>query len=336
MKKTVLLYASLIAAMVLLGYFYYPTTTPSSPWGNLNTGIRGEIDEKYVMLTNESGADYWKNALKGFEDAADKLNVSIDYVGTSNYDATEQATILEQVIAKKPKGIAIAGIESPEVLDALVKADEAGIPVVSIDNTINSPVIKSFIGTDNYFAGAEAARRLVKEVGPSGDLAVVMNSGRPNEQLRLKGFTETMAAEFPNRRIVGVANGQGSNKEARKQAVALLNQYPNLSGVFATNTEEGIGVAEAAVYYKKKLIKIITVNEDIRTLDYIKQGVITASIEQGTWNMGYWALQQLFHVKHNLLNETAYSQRNIPLLPKQVYTDISFITKDNVDNFYAK
>jgi ribose transport system substrate-binding protein len=336
MKKTILLYIALISVMAILWYIYYPTATPSSPWGNLNTGLRGEIEEKYFMITYDSGDDYWKNAFKGFEDAAETLNVSVDYVGATNYDSNEQVTILEQVIAKKPKGIAIAGIDSPELLDALNKAVDADIPIVAIDTKLDSANVKSFIGTDNYSAGAEAARRLVKETGPYGDIAIMMNNEQSNHQLRMKGFIDTMVVEFPNRKIVNIANGQGSRVEARKQAIAILDRNPNVTGIFATDTEDGIGVAEAAVYYKKKSIKIVSFDADIRTLDMIKQGIITASIEQGTWNMGYWSLQYLFHLKHNLLNETAYNDRNIPLLPKQVYTDISFITKDNVNNFYVK
>jgi ribose transport system substrate-binding protein len=109
-----------------------------------------------------------------------------------------------------------------------------------------------------------------------------------------------------------------------------------MNGVFVTNTEAGIGVAEAAEYFNKKSVKIITFDSDIRTLDKISKGVITTSILQGTWSMGYWSLFDLFHLQHELLNQTEHEKTNVPLLPTQVDTGITFITKENVNEFYVK
>jgi ribose transport system substrate-binding protein len=336
MKKIVFLYASLITVMVVLWYIFYPTTAPSSPWGTIKTGISGEIDEKYVMVTYDSGQDYWKNAFKGFEDAAKALNVSVDYVGASQFDANEQVTILEQVIAKKPKGIAIAGIQSPELSDALDKASDAGIPIVAIDTKIDSDKVASFLGTDNYNAGVLAAKRMMQEVGTFGNVGIITDSQKPNEQLRVKGFVDTMASQFPTRNITRIADGKGDRLTARKMAREMIASDSVLNGIFATDTEAGIGVAEAAEFFNKKSIKIISFDSDIRTLDKISKGIITTSIVQGTWNMGYWSLVDLFHLQHELLNVTEHEERNIPLLPDEVYTGVTFITKDNVNNFYVK
>ena len=334
MKKTIFLYLSLAIALAVMWYMYYPSATPSSPWGNLQSGMRGEIEEKYILITNESGASYWMNAFKGFEDAADLLNVSVEYLGTATYDAQEQATVLEQVIAKKPAGIAIAAIDDPRVKEMLTKAVEAGIPVVQLDAKMDFPKAISFIGTDQVKAGGTALHELVNEVQGLGELAVITNPERAKERARMQGILEEMNRIAPTQKLIEIPVTDGSHKSVRNAVNAAIDNHPKLAGIVSTNTEGGVGAAEAAVYFKKKNIKIVTFDSDVRTLDLIKQGAITSSVEHGTWNMGYWALQFLFQKEHRLLNEEEYLARNIPLLPGDVLIQTSIINVKNVNNFY--
>src|SRR5690606_23236197 len=129
LKKLLLLYLVLI--ITLLSYLYAVYFRGSS----LDTieqeaGLRGGMEEKYVMVNFLTGIDYWKNVLKGFEDAAAHLGVSIEYKGSTQYDVQEQIIVLEQVIARKPVGIALSAMDSEALNDAINKAVEAGIPVV--------------------------------------------------------------------------------------------------------------------------------------------------------------------------------------------------------------
>jgi ribose transport system substrate-binding protein len=336
MRKIVFLYVSLITVMIILWYTFYPSANPTSPWGTIKTGISGSIEEKYIMITYDSGEDYWKNAFKGFEDAAEALNVSVDFAGTANYDASELAVQLEQIIGKKPSGIVVAGIDSPEVLDALNKATANGIPLIAIDTELNSDKFQSFLGMDNYETGAQAARKMASQIGKRGDVAVIFDQLKKNEQLREEGFVDTLKKEFPNIRIVKTADGNGNRTQSRDLARVWINRYPALQGVFTTDPEIGMGVADASEYYNKKSINIITFDSDIQVLNEIGKGVITTTIVQDTWNMGYWALFDLFHLHHNLLNVSEHEERNTPLLPKKVYVGSTFITKDNVKHFFAK
>lgn len=334
MKKTIFLYIALAAALVIMWSIYYPNTTPSSPWGNLQSGMRGEIEEKYILITNESGASNWMNAFKGFEDAADLLNVSVEYLGTATYDAQEQATVLEQVIAKKPAGIAIAAIDDPRVKDMMSKAVDAGIPVVQLDAKIDFTDALAFIGTDQLKAGEIAIHELVNQVNGNGELAVIYNPNRVKERTRMEGILNEMSRIAPSQPLIPIAVTDGSHKSVRSAVNAAIDKRPAIAGIVSTNTEGGVGAAEAAVYFKKKNIKIVTFDSDLRTLDLIKQGAITSSIEHGTWNMGYWALQFLFQKEHHFLNEEEYTTRNMPLLPGDVLIQTSIINSKNVNNFY--
>ncbi|KAF6603470.1 substrate-binding domain-containing protein, partial [Paenibacillus sp. EKM208P] len=87
----------------------------------------------YMMITFQSGLEYWKSGLKGFEDAGDALGVTVEYRGATRYDAQEQTTVIEQAIARKPAGIAISAIDPHSLIPVINKALDAGIPVVLFD-----------------------------------------------------------------------------------------------------------------------------------------------------------------------------------------------------------
>jgi len=81
---------------------------------------------------------------------------------------------------------------------------------------------------------------------------------------------------------------------------------------------------------------IIGFDTDKGTLDLVKDGTINATLAQGTWNMGYWSLMGLFHLRHNLVRtEDGGSNTGHPL-PPFVDTGITVVTQQNVDQFYAK
>ncbi|MMZ64846.1 hypothetical protein D1872_272010 [compost metagenome] len=68
----------------------------------------------------------------------------------------------------------------------------------------------------------------------------------------------------------------------------------------------------------------------------IKDGTISATVAQGTWNMGYWSLQYLFHLQHGLTVPAPSPTAPTAPLPVTVDTGISLVTRQNVDDFYAK
>lgn len=302
-----------------------------------NTHLQGEIGEKYVMVTFQAGIDYWKNSIKGFEDAATALNVSVEYRGATQYDSHEQITVLEQVIAKKPAGIAISAINPYELNTTINKAVEAGIPVVLFDSDAPASKAHSFLGTNNYAAGVTGAQKMAELVGRKGKIAVITLPEQLNQEERTDGFVETVHEEFPEMQVVAIKDGKGNQLHSEQAAIEILKKYPDIKGIFTTEANGGVGIANATQSLKQdNPIKIISFDTDKQTLDKIKEGVIDASLAQGTWNMGYWSLQFLFQHNHGnpTLTANQLSEQSV-ILPEYVDTGITIVTKENVDDYYA-
>ncbi|GAA3333851.1 hypothetical protein GCM10020331_099530 [Ectobacillus funiculus] len=185
------------------------------------------------MVTFLAGIDYWKTALKGFEDAARVLNVSVEYRGATQYDVHEQIAVLEQIIAKKPAGIAISAINPTALTATINKAIDAGIPVVLFDSDASSSNVHTFfLGTNNYNAGVTAARKMGELLNGRGKVSVVTLLNQLNHQERTKGFLETIYKEYPQIEVVAVKDGRGDQLVSKQVAEEVIKQYPDLAGIF--------------------------------------------------------------------------------------------------------
>jgi ribose transport system substrate-binding protein len=319
-----------------LFYYHFQDSNGNSS-NQIQEGIGGDINEKYVMVTFQSGSDYWKRALKGFEDAANALNVSVEYRGATQYDVHEQITVLEQVIAQKPNGIAISAIEANKLTPTINKAIKAGIPVVLFDSGAPASKAPTFIGTDNYNAGVIGAQEMAKLLGNKGEVGVVTLPNQLNHQQRIRGFTDTIEKNYPGIKIVEVEDGKGNELVSNQKAVTLLDKFPELKGIFVTEANGAIGVGNAVSSMNRtKQVKIVSFDADKQTLDMVKDGTISATLAQGTWKMGYWSMQFLFHLKHKLTADSKLGITSTAPLPPNVDTGVSIVTRKNVGDFYGK
>ena len=332
-----IIYAVFTALFLLFVWYYGIRDDRQNNWADSQIGLAGDIEEKYVLVTFQSSLDYWRTIMKGFEDAAQGMNVSVEFRGATQYDPNEEITALEQVIARKPAGIAVTAINPQALNPAIAKAVQAGIPIVLFDSGAPKSVAFSFLGTDNYNAGAQAAREIGRLLNGRGKVAVITQPNQLNHVERTNGFRETLYKEYPNMEIVQVADGKGDVKVSEDAARSILMQYPDVGGFFATQANGGIGVGQVLKdlgFAGRKVL--IGFDTDKGTLDMVKDGTINATLAQGTWNMGYWSLMELFHLHHNLVQSGNEDPSGTHSLPPYIDTGITVVTKENVDRYYAK
>ncbi|MDK2992507.1 MAG: ribose transport system substrate-binding protein [Clostridiales bacterium] len=313
-------------------------TASSSSDSSSQSPFVGSKDEEYYMVTFSSGIEYWKGCFKGFEDAGKQLGVKTIYTGANQYDVNQEVTVLEQVIAKNPAGIAVTCINPDALAAPIKKAKDAGIPIVTFDADSPSSGRYSFLATGNKAAGAMAADYLGKELNGKGKVAICTLPGQLNHEERVAGFKETMASKYPDIEIVSTVNGKADQTIAATMMSGVLQANPDVNGIFASDATSGVGVATAVKEAGKAgQVKIVSFDTDKGTLDLIKEGTITASVAQGTWNMGYWSMMFLYTLHHDLVNPVdGWKDKDINPLPPSVDTGTNMVTKDNVDAFYIK
>jgi ribose transport system substrate-binding protein len=289
--------------------------------------------EEYYMVTFASGIEYWQGCFKGFEKAAAMHGAKVFYQGAPGTSVNDEVTVFQQIVAKKPAGIAVTCVEPQGFLDAINEAVAQGIHVVTFD--ADSPASKryAYLGTGNENAGAAAAAHMVGLIGGSGEVGVVMFPGLLNQEQRSAGFVNYMKTYAPNVNVVQIANGGQDQSSAASATAALIQAHPNIKGLFGTTAWQGTGVATAVEEAGKKgTIKVVSFDTDQSTLDAIRGGTIQASVAQGTQQMGFWAFEMLYLTRKNQVVD-GWKERGLAPTPSNVDTGVSIVTAENVDNF---
>lgn len=294
--------------------------------------------KEFYMVAFNSGYPYWKQVYRGFEDAGKQYGVKTVLGGSTKYDLNESLTAFEQVVAMKPAGIAVTAMDAEAYAPIIDKAIEAGIPVVTFD--IDSPKSKriSYIGTQNYDAGANAARYIGEQLGGSGKVAAITNKSQTNIVERIQGFEETLAAEYPDIEVVQIVDSGDDETAAANNASSLLTSHKDIDYILATTVIASSGaqqaVAEAGL---AEQTKVVAFDIDTVTLDAIGAGTVEATISQAPWVQGYWSMVYLYHISAGLItSQENWWDNGYPSLPATADSGTAIVTKENYEVFYTK
>jgi ribose transport system substrate-binding protein len=289
-------------ATLLLAILYFNRAKPAAPENIPGPNASGKGtqsgDEEYVLVAVSVGNAYWIDARDGFNDAAKELGVRGVFTGPQGSDVKQQVDLIETAITRGVKGLIVVPAEPEAVIPSINRAVAAGIPVVTQDTDSPNSQRYTFIGTGNFEAGKLGGELLAKQIGGKGEVAFLTIPGQWNLEERRRGY-EAALAKHPDIKVVAIGNDQSEEGQAASQAKSILQAHPNLAGFGCVDAAGGAGAAVAVRDAGQKgKIKIIAMDRNEGTLDFIEQGFIQASLAQRSYTMAYLGLQMLFHLNH--------------------------------------
>jgi ribose transport system substrate-binding protein len=301
------------------------TEAAVSSGSDVTSPLIGDSSEEYYMIAFLSGLDFWKICYSGMQDAGKHFNVTTQYTGQTDADAAGEAAVLEQVIAKKPKGIAIACVNTTALADTINSAVEQGISILCFDS--DSPTSKriSYIAPAHEAAGETAAKYMVPLLGNKGKIAFLYTMGQENAESRIRGFKNWCAKNAPAATLLDV-NDAGDTSVATDNMAAALQANGDIAGVWCADGIASFAGPVAVQESGRKNITVLACDVDPSVLDKIKSGDIVATVAQGMYSMGYWSMNFLYNHAHGLSAEP---------LPGYVDAGVVVVTKENVDNYYV-
>jgi ribose transport system substrate-binding protein len=266
---------------------------------------------------------FWQAVKLGSENAAKDLNVDITFEGPeSEAMVDKQVEMFQTALDKKPAAICLAAVDSKAFQPLLEKAKAAGIPVVGFDSGVDSDIPVTTATTDNIAAAALAADKMVELIGGEGEVAVIAHDQTSRTGIdRVKGFTDQIAAKYPNVTIVDTQYGGGDQLKSTDLAKAIIQAHPNLKGFFGANEGSIIGVLNAAkeLNMEGKLV-IIGYDSGQQQMDAIRSGAESGAITQNPIGIGYKCV------------EAAVKAYNGETLPKIIDTGFMWYDKTNIDD----
>jgi ribose transport system substrate-binding protein len=285
-------------------------------------GTFASAQEIYIPLISKGFQhQFWQAVKQGADQAAKDYKVKVTFEGPeTEQQVDKQIDMLSAALAKNPKAIGLAALDSKAAIPMLKKAQAAKIPVIAFDSGVDSDIPLTTATTNNVAAAALAADKMAEKIGGAGEVAVIAHDQTSRTGVdRRDGFVNQIKSKYPNIKIVDVQYG-GDLLKSAEIAKTLVQAHPALKGIFGTNEPGAIGAGKGIKEAKKTGVVIIGFDSGKAQKDMIKDGTIAGSITQNPVGIGYKTV------------EAAVKALKGEKLPKIIDTGFYYYDKSNMSD----
>ena len=186
-------------------------------------------------------AGHWK-------DLAERYDFDLK-IYDGKFDAGTVQTLVDDIIADKPDGVAFAPLSADAAVPQVEKFQAAGIPVVTYNIQPAEPVAPRVIGFDYQsllITGCNAGAYYNAKFGDTpAKIGIVHYSVLPQVQDRANGFLKGFLSQVPTAEVVAVVEGGAVIDKALPAASDLLQKNPEVNVLFGINNDSTLGIIGA-------------------------------------------------------------------------------------------
>ncbi len=164
-------------------------------------------------------------------------------IESADVDAQGQIQQMRNLINRGVDAIIVNPNDANALDQVIGQAEQAGIPVISVDQEIDAPGVTSVVIDQGEWARM-GAEWLVEELGGEGDVVVINGiAGHPANEARYDAVREVFE-QNPGIEVVQEANADWDQASAQQEMSNILASQPNIDGVW---TQDGMarGVLQA-------------------------------------------------------------------------------------------
>jgi ribose transport system substrate-binding protein len=285
-----------------------------------------------ALLQGVKGDAFYVTMARGASEMATQLGIQLTVDGPQQFSAVQQTPIVDAMIAKKIDALLIAATDKQSMIEPMKRANDAGIPVISVDTfvgdgnyvtgTVTFPL--SYIGSDNVQGGEIACNALIQAIGGTGSIYIQnVNPGISTTDQREQGCKNAINATNGKVTLQGVDYNGDSAATAAQQTAAVLQRNPKLSAVFGANLFSAEGAAQAVKNAGLTgVVKIANFDAPESAINDLRNNVVDVVIAQKPADIGMDAV-----------NAASLALQGLSAgIPKRIATGYVVITRDNVDS----
>jgi ribose transport system substrate-binding protein len=291
-----------------------------------------EPAEKYILVADNSKIPYFQIAVRGLTRAAEQMKVKSELQGPDGHDPNGEREAFHRAVAEKPAGILVSVSDANTLGPDIDSAVDQGIPVITFDSDAPKSKRLFFVGTDNYNAGVLGGKLAAKLLNGKGNVVIYTMPSQANLKDRLSGY-QAAFADGTEIKVMDVVDMQGNSDVAFDSAKKLLDSKAKVDAFICLEALACPAVADVVNRAKAAdKVKIIAMDTDPGTIDWIKKKVISATIAQKPYTMAYYGTKLLGDIHLNPTKPLAgnWSQNVFSPYPVFVDTGTFIVNSDNV------
>lgn len=237
-----------------------------------------------------------------------------------NNDPSTQSSQLDTVVAQGYKYVILDAVVADALAPATKRAVQSGVKVISIDRTVNTPVL-STIKAPDVPLGIREARFVVQQLHGHGNVAIL--SGTPGASPtidRTKGIMSVLK-KYPKIHIVANINGNYTTSTSEQAVTNLLTRYGKgkLNYIISEADVMTLGAITAERDANRTDVKLASIDGQQQGLQAVQKGQVQADVV-------YPVVQPAAEVA---IAKVCAGEK----LPKQINLSYPLVTKANVKKY---
>jgi ribose transport system substrate-binding protein len=280
------------------------TTTPTTP---------ATTNKKIGMVLSTQNNPFFVTMKDGAVKKAKELGYDLIVVDSAD-DAAKERSNVEDLVQKGVGALIINPTDSDAVVNSIKVANDAKIPVITVDRAANGGTVVTHIASDNVKGGEMAANFILQKL--NGKANIVELQGIPGASAtrdRGKGFHNIVDGKA-NVKVVASQAADFDRTKGLTVMENIIQSTPKFDAVFAHNDEMALGAVKALKTANKSVIVVgFDGGDDAKAA--VKSGDMAATIAQQPDLMGSMAIDNAVKV---MTGQT---------VEKQIPVDLQLITK---------
>ena len=237
----------------------------------------GEIHIGLAVSTQNN--PFFVTLKEGAEAKADELGVELTVVDAQD-DAATQLSSIEDLIQQDIDVLVVNPTDSEAVVSAIETANDAGIPVVTVDRSADGGEVVAHVASDNVDGGEMAGNFIVEQLGGEGN--VVELEGIPGSSAareRGEGF-HNIVDEESGIEVVAQQPADFERSEGLTVMENIIQSNSDFDAVFAHNDEMALGALEALEAAGMEDVIVVGFDATDDAVAAVEAGTLDATVAQ--------------------------------------------------------
>jgi len=209
----------------------------------LTAGIAAQ-DLRIGLAVSTLNNPFFVDLKEGAESMAEEMGIEILTVDAQD-DAASQLSSVEDLLIRQIDVLIVNPVDGNAVVSAITAANDAGVPVITVDRGAEGGNVASHIASDNVAGGEMAGDFIAEQLGETGK--VVELEGIPGTSAardRGEGFNKAMD-KYPGLEVIARQPAAFDRAEGMTVMENILQGNPEIDAVFAHNDNMALGAMEA-------------------------------------------------------------------------------------------
>lgn len=212
------------------------------------------------------------------------------------YNAQEQLAAIDSLLEEEVHGIVLAPYNSDEIISKINNLYTMNIPVVTVNTDIEHSKRIAYVGSNYYLSGQTAGGLMGLMTHGEIHAGVILG----NQQIlchtdRVEGFKNCIQKKYPHIHIKAEIQNQDDEVESFYVTQKLLQTYPEINALYFAAAGVYGGCKAIIASNRQSSITIISHDKVDNTRNFVKDGLISATICQQPFVQGSKSLDILFN-----------------------------------------